>query len=472
MGISFQFHSFLLCLLALPACVPGLALGDPLGSNNWHLNSALQVSVNAALVCKVRVISVRDAGLAPSNMFWSETNVRREIATAEVISVVQGRCGREIEIEYYFPRGGKWVSGSLIGEQFTELLPGETCLVFLQEAGAIWRLNGVRGKARVAASPVAYTLGDEPLLRVLAEFIAGADSEDEMVRLQAAEELGYIGDELVEQLRPFRSQEERGWRLARAIEEARRAVRKARSSQDLVIRSTAVMSSFKLVDPPSLEDALRILQADPNAFGPAASGAKHGVRDFSVSSLQKRLLETMDSTTRRFIRSLDSGEIIRAPRRHADVYRGVPGFPYARFYRFALGTNVVARDAEMRRSIANVLWIRYETASVPEMVRLLDDSEAHIRQTAVSALNECVNRNFSNAWDRDTFYRHNVPATAPGPTYEKPLEERLRDYELNEREYIQYWKDWWRENRSKYEGAAEDYEAVSCRIGRTEARWN
>ena len=113
MGISFQFHSFLLCLLALPACVPGLALGDPLGSNNWHLNSALQVSVNAALVCKVRVISVRDAGLAPSNMFWSETNVRREIATAEVISVVQGRCGREIEIEYYVPRGGKWVSGSL-----------------------------------------------------------------------------------------------------------------------------------------------------------------------------------------------------------------------------------------------------------------------------------------------------------------------------------------------------------------------
>ena len=167
----------------------------------------------------------------------------------------------------------------------------------------------------------------------------------------------------------------------------------------------------------------------------------------------------MDSTTRRFIRSLNDGEIIRAPGRHGDVYRGVPGFPYARFYRLALATEVVGRDADMRHAIANVLWIRCEKASVPEMIRFLDDSKTGIRQTAVSALNKCINANFSNEWDRSTFYRRDVAANTPGPTHEKPLEERLRDYELNEREYIRYWKDWWRENRSQYEGAADGYDA-------------
>ncbi len=461
MQASFSFRRLLpSVVVAVAACAPGPVFGDLLGSNNWHLNSPLWMRANADVVCKVRVTKVRDAGLAPSYLFRSEANVRREIATAEVISLIEGNCPPQIEIEYEYPRGGHWVSGSPIGQEFTKLDPGESCLVFLQSSSGTYHLGRIQNKARVVAARVLYTLGDEPLLRLLAEFLAGADCPDEMVRLQAIEELGYVGDELMKQLQPFKSRDEPGARIAHALREAQRVIRKARPSTDFVIGSVAVMSSFKLVDPPALDEVVQVLRADPNGFAPAASEAKYGIRDFSVSSLQKRLLETMDSTTRRSIKSLDDGETIRAPGRHGDIYRGVPGFPYARFYRVALATDAVARDAEMRRSIANVIWIRYEKAGVPEMIRLLGDSEINIRRIAVSALDKCINGNFSNGWDRDTFYRRGVGPGAPGLTAEKPLEEQLRDYELNEREYIQYWKDWWGENRSKYEGTVDDYGAT------------
>ena len=52
---------------------------------------------------------------------------------------------------------------------------------------------------------------------------------------------------------------------------------------------------------------------------------------------------------------------------------------------------------QTRRAIANVIWIRCEKASVPEMMRLLDDSNMHIRRTAVSALRKCINSDLSNS---------------------------------------------------------------------------
>jgi HEAT repeat protein len=299
-------------------------------------------------------------------------------------------------------------------------------------------------------------LGDEPLLKLLAEFRAGLKSNDEMVHLQAAEELGYIGDELMKQIRPFSGDNGRSQRLAEALKQARRAIPAACQSEDFVIRSAAIMSSFQLAEPPRLDGTLQILREDPNSFGPAASEGKYGIRDFCVLAVQKRLLQTMDATTRRFVKNLDDGSTIRVPGGRPDVYRGVPGFPYAQFYGQALATGAVLRDTEMRTSIVNVIWSRYEKESVPQMIRLLDDADSHIRQVAVSALNRYINRNFSNGWDRDTFYRHNVL----GVTDEKPLEQRQRDYELNEHEYIQYWRDWWREHRGNYENIADGYDAA------------
>jgi hypothetical protein len=219
------------------------------------------------------------------------------------------------------------------------------------------------------------------------------------------------------------------------------------------------MASFQLADPPDLDQVAELLSCDPNRFGPLDSRAKYGIDDFCISSLQKRLLETMDATTRRSLKDLEDGSTIRRPAGH-DIYRGVLGFPYARFFRWALETEVVAGSAEMRGHIANVIWIRYERASVPEMVRLLDDPEIAIRRTAVSALNKCIRANFTNAWDRRSFSASRV-AEGSGQVPEKPLEERLKDYQQNEQEYLRYWKDWWQQNKTQFDIDAEELRGVS-----------
>ncbi len=210
------------------------------------------------------------------------------------------------------------------------------------------------------------------------------------------------------------------------------------------------MSSFKLGDPPSLDQTLAILHADPNDFNPADSKSKYGIRDFCTSGLQRSLLETMDATTRRSIKYLDNGSTIRAFHHQRGIYRGVPGFPYTRFFQQALKTEPVKNDSNMRKSIANVIWIRYEKASVPQMIHLLDDSERHIRGTAVSALKKCINGNFSNAWDRRSFYSSGRNSVKLMQRQEKPLEQRLKEYEEHEQEYIQYWKKWWLQNRDQF----------------------
>ena len=88
---------------------------------------------------------------------------------------------------------------------------------------------------------------------------------------------------------------------------------------------------------------------------------------------------------------------------------------------------------------------------MPEMIELLDDDERPIRRTAVSALNKCVNANFSNAWDRRTFYGPDPDTERSGQMPEMPLEQRLADYERYETEYIAYWQAWWQKNRGRFE---------------------
>ena len=440
--------SVMVCGVLMCVCCTG-ALAYPVGSNGWHLNSAFQMKANADMVCKVHIRDVRDIGMVPFQLFPGAPEVHRRIAVAEVVSVIKGSCPASIEIEHQFPAGNDPAWGFPTCQLFTELRAGESCLVFLKGSGAPYSLNRIQSKARVVASPVAYDLEDEPLLKLLAEFLAGLSCNDEMICLQSAQELGHIGDELMGHVQPFEGDDGRSRRIADAIKRARSAIQAMRSSQDFVIRSAAIISSFQLADPPALDETLQILPTDANSFGPAASEAKYGIRGFCVSDVQNRLLATMDATTRRFIRNLDDGSMIEAPGGRHGPYRGTPGFPYARFFRAALATDVVARSADMRKAIANVIWIRYEKASVPEMIRLLDDPVIHIRGTAVSALNQCVNGNFSNEWDRRTFYQMDQVS---GQSDRKPLEQRLQDYERNEREYIQHWKAWWAEHRGEFEG--------------------
>ncbi len=306
-------------------------------------------------------------------------------------------------------------------------------------------------KARVQPEIVDYNLGNTPNLRLLAEFLAGCNSGNEIVKLQAVEELGYLGEVMIRQLRPFKGDKESFQRIAFGLGRAKDALRKTRSSENIVIRTASIISRFQVDDSPGIEEPLELLKMNPSYFTPNDSLKKYGIRDFCVSSLQLRLLETMDSTTRRVVIDLKDGSVIRREEGSPYPFRGVRSFNYAEFFKQALDCESVKKDTQMRSHIANVIWIRYEKRSVPDMIRLLDDLSMHIRRTAVSALRKCINSDRSNSWERLHFYDPRAAEEYLRRGIEKPLEDRLKDYQDNEQEYIQYWKKWWQEHKSKFE---------------------
>jgi hypothetical protein len=132
----------------------------------------------------------------------------------------------------------------------------------------------------------------------------------------------------------------------------------------------------------------------------------------------------MDATTRRVVVDLRDGSKIRREDGSPYPFRGVRGFDYANFYRQALDCEVVRNSDQMRSAIANVLWIRYEKTSVPEMIKLLDDSNTHICRTAVSALRKCIHSDMSNSWEPRHFYDPDAAREYMNSSIEKKLEDR------------------------------------------------
>lgn len=430
------------------------SFGYPVGSNSWHLNSPLQARINADLVCKVQVLSIRREEVIRSNLFPGAPDVSRMIARSKVLSVIKGECPKVIDIEFHYPQDKTNQWGDPPWLIYTELKEGETCLVFLKESKPYYILNRINSKARVEPKTIDYSLGDTPNLKLLAEFLAGCNSEDGMVKLQAVEELGYFGEAMIDSISssPYRDSKqalERCLQMDLGLSKARDALGKMRSCEDMVIKNIAIISSFQTDDSPGIEGPLELLRMNPSDFDPNDSLKKYGIRDFCVSSLQSRLLETMDSTTRRFIVNLEDLSIIRRKDNNRP-FRGVRGFDYAEFFKQALDCEVVKKSTEMHSAIANVIWIRYEKRSVREMIRLLDDSSMYVRQATVSALRKCINSDFSNSWERRHFYDPHAAKEAMRMGFEKNLEDRQKDYQNNEQEYIQYWKKWWHENKDRF----------------------
>lgn len=397
----------------------------PAGSNGWHLNSPFQAKSNADVVCKVQVLSIRQEAVIKSNLFPGAQNVSRMIATSKVLSVIKGKCPEVIDIEFHYSKDRDLKLGHPLWQLYTELSEGEVCIVFLKESEPCYKLGRIRSKARVQPKAVDYNLGDTPNLRLLAEFLASCNSKDEMVRLQAVEELGYLGKAMIDGLRPFKGTRELFQKNAMGLGKAKQALRKTRSCEDIVIRNVSIISTFQVDDSPGIEAPLRLLRLNPAEFDPNDSRKKYGIRDFSISNVQLRLLETMDATTRRAVVNLKDGSVIRRKDRRPGIFRGVRGFDYAAFYKQALDCEVVKNTEAMRGAIANVIWIRYEERSVPEMVRLLDDPSLYVRFVAVGSL---------------------MKYTGEGP-------ERCgwQEFGDKEREYIQYWKKWWKDNRNHFE---------------------
>ncbi len=373
------------------------------------------------------------------------------IATSKVLSVIKGECPSVIDITFRRPTKDHLRLGHSIGELYTDLSENEVCLVFLKASETNYELGRIQSKARIHPDAVDYDLGQTPDLKLLSEFLAGCHSENELIQLQAVEELGYLGDVMIRNLRFSRENKESFQTMALALGRAKEALMKMRSSDDLVIRNLAILSSFQADDSPGIEGPLELLRTNPSDLDPSGSLKKYGIRDFCVSSLQLRLLETMDAMTRRVVVDLKNGSVIRREEGSPYPFRGVRDFNYAVFYKQALECEMVMKSDQMRSAIANVLWIRYEKASVPEMIKLLDDSNTHIRGTAVSALRKCIHSDLSNSWEPRHFYDPTAAREYMNSGIEKKLEDRQKDYQDNEQEYILYWKKWWQEHQNEFE---------------------
>jgi len=449
---TFSYRILPFVILSAWLLLPGAeSFGFPAGSNCWHLNSSFQAEINADLVCKVQVMSIRQERIVKNNLFLGQRDLLGMTATSKVLSIIKGECPDVIDIEFRRPKSSNSTLGLLPGELYTDLSENEVCLAFLKALGVNYKLNRIRSKARVRPEVVPYNLGETPDLKLLAEFLAGRDSDNELVKLQAAEELGYLGDAMIRKLR-FSKQDKKLFRImAAGLTKAKEALGKMRSCDDIVIRNVSIISSFQADDSPGTQGPLELLRMNPLDFDLNDSLGKYGVRDFCISSLQLRLLETMDATTRRVVVDLKDGSVIRREKGSPYPYRGVRDFDYADFYRQALDCEAVKNNEQMRTAIANVLWRRYEMASVPEMIGFLDNSKIYIRMAAVSALRRCINADHSNSWEPRHFYDPDAAREYMYSGIEKKLEDRQKDYQDNEQEYILYWKKWWRQHKNEFE---------------------
>jgi hypothetical protein len=339
---------------------PEKSYGFITGSNSWHLNSPFQAKSNADVVCKIKVLSIRQEKVIKSNLFPGASDVCRMIAGSKVISVIKGKCPQVIDIEFHYPKDRNLNLGLPIEQVYTELSENEVCIVFLKQAQPGYKLNRINSKLRVQPEVIDYILGDTPNLRLLAEFLAGCNSDNELIQLQAVEEIGYLGNTMIHQIyrSPYLDNKqvlERCIEIDSALEIARQTIKKMYSSQDLVIKSLAVIASFQVGVSPGIEKSLALLRMNPSDFDPNDSLKKYGIPDFCISSLQLRLLETMDSTTRRFMVNLKDQSIIKKP--GGSYLRGVPDFDYADFAKQAMQCKVVNDSKEMRSAISHILWI-------------------------------------------------------------------------------------------------------------------
>jgi hypothetical protein len=362
--VKFRFFPYkillILTLVSFAFLHPEKSYGFSIGSDSWHVNSPFQAKHNADVVCKIKVLSIRQEEIIQNNLFPGAPDVRRMIAKSKVLSFIKGKCPKVIDIEFHYPKDRNPISGHPINQVYTELSKDEVCIVFLKQSKSYYKLNRIYSKLRVQPEALDYNMGDTPDLRLLAEFIAGCNSDNELVRLQAVEEIGYLGNTMIHQIyrSPYLDSKqvlERCIEIDSALAKARQTIKKMYASRDLVIKNLAVIASFQVGISPGTEKPLELLRMNPSDFDQDDSMKKYGIHDFCISSLQLRLLQTMDSTTRRFLVNLKEKSVIKKP--SGSYLRGVPDFNYAEFSKQAMQYEVVKNSKEMQNAIAHILWI-------------------------------------------------------------------------------------------------------------------
>ena len=355
--ISYKTHLFLtLAVFILLSSAKSYSFVT--SSNSWHVNSPFQAKHNADIVCKIKVISVCQQGTTKNNLFPGAPDVHLTIAKSKVLSIIKGKCPQTIDIEFHYPKEGVSILSFPIEQVYTKLSDDEVCIVFLKQENSSYRLKRINSKLRVQPEIVVCNLGDTPDLKLLAEFLAGCNSENELIKLQAIEEIGYLGNTMIQQIyqSPYLDNEqvlERCLEMDSALEKARQTIQKMYASRDTVIKSLAVIASFQVGISPGIEKSLSLLRMNPSNFDPNDSLNKYGTKDFCIASLQLRLLQTMDSTTRRFLVDLKEKTIVK--KESGKYLRGVPDFDYAEFAKQAMQCKVVKNSKPMRSAIDHII---------------------------------------------------------------------------------------------------------------------
>ncbi|HEX41294.1 MAG TPA: hypothetical protein ENN81_04450, partial [Phycisphaerales bacterium] len=405
----------LICVLTpevWTATAPG---SDDVGRlGHWQVDAAQQTAANADRVVKVEVLSLLEAGTVRNEVSANPPELRRLTASCRVLSEIKERCPQIIRVEFQYPAESDIQGNPSLAQQFTSLRVGEVALVFLKDIGMDFRLNRIDGKVRITSSRVRHEMVDEPEERLLSEFVASAQDGDPMVRLQAVEELGYVGDAILRQMAAseYRYSSEAADRcimLDKKLDAAREVLADARKATDPVVRFAAVISSFQVDATPGEATSLEVLRADPATLSTAESLAQYGAIGFSVQAMQARLLDVMDATTRRLLLDMRQRDVIR--RRDGKPYRGIRDFWYPEFCAAALACESVRAAGPMRRSLANILWVRSDVASVPEMIALLDDADILVRSAVVAGLIKTVASPYSNPLEVHSPWMSSIDAT-------------------------------------------------------------
>jgi len=341
------------------------------------------------------------------------------IASAKVHSVIKGEAPDIINIEYY--GASVSIDDKPRSWHFTQLKDGEISIAFLRKEGASYKFcDPENGKLVVEPQFVEYDLSAMPLDRLLSELVFSAQTGKGFVKLQAIEQIGAWGQVSRRKLLGG------GYSIKDGVlgeSQARVVLRELRSSNDLKERAFALIAGLEIGDSPGVDGAMSL-------FAAMADGAEQQCvyersrYPCSISNLQERFIQVVDDSTRTFLRDANGAVIHKG-----GLARGVSGFDYPEFCKQVLQSEPVRNSVEMRKHVANTIWILEDARNIPDAINLLSDSDSYVRYVAVGFLQKTVNKDASQfVWET---------------------------YQAQESDRLQYWRKWWQANRSQFNAPAD-----------------
>jgi HEAT repeat protein len=320
-----------------------LALQSALNAYFVRGFNAREFTGEASVVCKARVMAVREDGEWVDPHFSPPLKSKQLVATLERVRELKAGVPEKFEVQY--PAGTPTVG-------YTDLTPGQVCLLFLKRGENRLEFidphNGTFPAVVDAGAPPPP--GATESQQVQAEIIAVARHGSPGEQLQALEQLGTFRD-------------------AGAIA----VLRPLYTDADTAVRGAALAAGLTAGDAPPIESITAFFKLDPSNFDEGASFKKYRSSGYALSNQHAALAWAI-------------GQSVDWDLNRDGPTRRIEGFDYVRCIREALNTPAAASNEIVRRELASTLRALGDQSSTPELFRLLDDSSADVRYYAATAL--------------------------------------------------------------------------------------